>query len=200
MNGDFPGGHGLQPGELSEALGISAMPVREAIKRLEALGLVEELPYRGAVVKQLSKAELLHIYAVRKMLETEATRLGAPRVSSRALEDAEDAYARMSRALERDDFAEYLDRDEEILAGIYADSGNPVLLETIRWLWARCRPFKIVGVRAQVANGELSPLLDYQRRLIDAVGARDAAGAERITAESLDAASERIKATLPDEE
>ncbi|RGE24423.1 GntR family transcriptional regulator [Leucobacter sp. wl10] len=196
MSGRFPPGQRLQPGELSAQLGISTMPIREAVKRLKALGLVEDLPHRGTVVKVLSGEELLHIYQVRAVLEIEATRLGAPHMTEEALLDAEVAYAQMARALQRQDVVEYTDRDEEILALVYEASGNPVLLETIRHLWSRCRSFKIVGVRQQIESGEREPLLVHQRRLIEAIRRGDAAEAGRITAESLDAAIERITSAI----
>lgn len=199
MGGDFPGGHRLQIRELAADLGISVMPVREAIKRLEAMGLVEELPYRGAVVKTLGLGELLHVYAVRKLLEVEAAVLGAPTVEPESVLAMKESYAAMADALERGEVADYLDRDEDILARVYEASGNPVLLDTIRGLWSRCRPFKIAGVRRQLELGEREPLLGHQRGLIDAVERASAVEAGRVTTESLDAAIERIRSAIADE-
>lgn len=196
MNGDFPGGYRLQIRELAENLGISVMPVREAIKRLEEMSLVESLPYRGAVVKTLTPEELRNVYAVRKLLEVEAATLGAANVGERTLHRMQRAFDAMVDALDREDVAEYLDHDEEILIPLYADSGNPVLLETIRTLWYRCRPFKIVGARREIRSGQRDPLLTFQSRLIEAVRAGDAQAACEITASSVDTAAERITGAL----
>ncbi|MFV0434915.1 MAG: GntR family transcriptional regulator [Leucobacter sp.] len=199
MSGDFPGGYRLQPGELAVDLGTSIMPVREAIKRLKALQLVEEVPYRGAVVKMLSYEELLHIYTVRKLLEVEATALGAAHVTAEDIARVRSGCAAMSEALDSNEVSEYIDRDEEALEQIYQASGNPVLIDTIRVLWSRCRPFKIAGVRAQLEAGDTGPLLVHQLSLIDALERGDAPAAAEITAESLDAAIERIRNAISEE-
>src|SRR5919206_3394464 len=76
----------LQPGAelaevaLSEQLGVSRGPLREAIGRLAAEGLVTVSPRRGAVVRSLSKEEFLELYQVREALERMAVQLAVPRL------------------------------------------------------------------------------------------------------------------------
>src|SRR5712692_9265062 len=78
----------LQPGTevqevgLSEELGVSRGPIREAIGRLAAEGLVTVRPRRGAVVRSLSKDEFLEHYQVREALEWMAIRLAVPRLGA----------------------------------------------------------------------------------------------------------------------
>jgi DNA-binding GntR family transcriptional regulator len=198
VNGEYPAGRRLQIRELAAELGISVMPVREAIKRLEEAGLVETKPYRGAVVKDFTPEELLHVYEVRRLLEVAAAGNGTARVGPEDVERLRELYEAVREALERGGVIEYLDRDEEILSVIYAASGNPVMLETIRSLWGRCRHYKIVGVRDELATGDASHLLEYQGRLLSAVTAGDAQGAARVVAESLDASTSRIRQALPE--
>src|SRR5699024_1319908 len=94
------------------------------------------------------------------------------------------------------DASKYLDHDEELLATIYSASGNPVLVETIRALWLRCRAYKLVGARLEIAAAVTVPLLKHRRRLQDAVYARDPTAAGDVTAVSYDAAVCRIRAEL----
>ena len=108
-------------------------------------------------------------------------------------------HSRLASALARGNAIEYLEFDEKLLASVYLCSGNTVLLDTIRRLWQRCRSYKIVGVRRQIESGQTDILLSYQEELINAVAAGDVDRAEQITADSLDAATERIRAALPDE-
>src|ERR671935_979582 len=68
----------LQEVALSEELGVSRGPIREAIGRLAAEGLVTVRPRRGAVVRSLSKDEFLELYQVREALEMMAVRLAVP--------------------------------------------------------------------------------------------------------------------------
>lgn len=195
MSGEFPAGHRLRIRQLADELGTSVMPVREAIKRLEEVGVVESLPYRGAVVKELTADELLQIYAVRRLLEVEAARAG---VSAPARTDAglDQCRAAMSEALDRRDEVGYIDADEAFLTAVYAQGGNQVLLETIRALWVRCRTYKIMGVRRELAAGSAQRLLDFQDELMVAARAGDSLRAASLTAASLDAATDRIKLAL----
>src|SRR5437899_9132915 len=78
----------LQPGTelqevaLSQQLGVSRGPIRDAIGRLAAEGLVTVRPRRGAVVRLLSKDEFLELYQVREALEIMAVRLAVPRLGA----------------------------------------------------------------------------------------------------------------------
>lgn len=131
MRGDLPAGHTLRIRNLATELGTSVMPVREALRRLEEIGLVEALPHRGAVVKSFTPEELLHVYQVRKLLEVEAARCGIGQFHDRDLPQLEQAYAAMEDALSEGDIVAYLDRDEAFHAVVYESAGNPVLVETI---------------------------------------------------------------------
>ena len=70
---------------LSELLGVSRGPLREAIGRLAAEGLVTVRPRRGAVVRSLSKQEFVELYQVREALEMLAVRLAVPNLVTKAL-------------------------------------------------------------------------------------------------------------------
>lgn len=196
VSGDLPAGHRLRIRELAEQLGTSVMPVREAIRRLEEIGLAEALPYRGAVVKGFTYQELLDLYSVRRTLETQATVLGVTRLSRADIEQMEAAYDAMTAAVAAQDPLDYLAQDEGFLATIYLASNNSVLVEMIRTLWQRCRPYKIVGARRELESGDPSSLLVYQERLLRAVTSGDADAAGRITAASLDTATRRIEQAL----
>lgn len=198
MSGDLPAGHHLRIRELADELGTSVMPVREAIRRLEEIGLAEALPYKGAIVKNLTPEELLHIYAVRRLLEVEATSLGVAKALTGSVSEMEAELGAMEVALTEHRVVEYLNRDEQLLSIIYSAGGNPVLLETIRMLWQRCRSYKIVGVERELESQEFDALLAFQERLLAAVQAGDAQQAAAITAESLDAAIQRIREALPE--
>ena len=196
VNGSYEAGRRLQIRDLAEELGISVMPVREAIKRLEEVGLVETRPRRGAVVKAFSPEELLDIYEVRRILEVRATETGVDALAPEDLQNLETLYDRMHRALEHGDVIDYLSLDEELLGTVYGASGNRVLEETIRSLWARCRHFKIVGAQEEMASGSAAELLTHQRQLIDAAQSRDVPTAVEITDASLSSAINRIRDAL----
>ncbi|WP_353816564.1 GntR family transcriptional regulator [Agromyces sp. SYSU T00266] len=196
VSGELPAGHRLRIRELADELGTSVMPVREAIRRLEEIGLAEALPYRGAVVKEFTDTELLELYTVRHWLETKATILGVARLSTADIARMQAEYEAMAAAVADRAAVEYLDRDEAFLTIIYEAANNAVLLELIRTLWHRCRTYKILGARRELFAGDAAVLLSFQEELLQAARDGDADGAGRITEASLDAATQRIEQAL----
>lgn len=100
LRGVLPPGTRLFQEQLSERYGVSRTPLREAIHRLEAQGLVTKLPNRGVVVRQLSEVELCEIYAVRAELEGFAASLAARHGSTDALSRLDAAQASLSSAID----------------------------------------------------------------------------------------------------
>lgn len=196
VTGEYEAGRRLQIRDLAADLGISVMPVREAIKRLEEVGLVETQPYSGAVVKELSRDELLQIYAVRGLLEVEAARLGVLNLEASEIAHLKQLNDKLRDAIKRNDVIEYLNLDEEMLTIVYAASGNVVLMDHIRSLWDRCRFFKIMGARGELSEDIIAKLLEYQPALIEAVEAGDSAAAAQVTQASIESAMQRITVAL----
>lgn len=193
MSGELPSGSRLRIRDIAEQVGTSVMPVREAIRRLEESGLAERHPHRGAVVKELSLAELLHVYDTRRLLEGEAARLGAIGISDEELAAMEEAYEKMRAAIQQGRIVEMLDLDEAFLATLYRASRNPVLVTTIIGLWRQCRAYKIVGA---VEASSDDPLWRYQKDLLAAARDRDGVAALAASNASLEDATARIRARL----
>ena len=194
-SGEIPAGARLRLRDLAAQLGTSPMPVREAIGRLEQNGLVVRVPHRGAVVADLTPAELSHVYATRLLLEVDAVRLGVDRVGPTDVARMRTAYERMRTAVAEGHVGEALDRDEELLSVLYAAGGNPVLLGLVEDLWQRCRAFKLLGADTGSAGPD-EGAWGTQRRLLVAVEARDVETAVAVTRESLESAQERIRVML----
>jgi DNA-binding GntR family transcriptional regulator len=195
MSGELPAGARLRVRDLATQVGTSVMPVREAIRRLEEAGLAERVPHKGAVVKGLTVTELEHVYDVRILLETEAAGLGGAVVTPESCARMEQLCDEMARAVAGERIVDALNRDEALLTVLYSAGGNPVLLEMIRGLWQRCRPYKIVGARRAFEYSD-GTLWSFQPRIVEAARGRDAGAAAAITRESLLSAKARIKETL----
>ncbi|WP_433803159.1 GntR family transcriptional regulator [Actinomycetospora sp. CA-084318] len=95
LRGALPPGARLGEVELAERLGVSRTPVREALSRLAAEGLVEVLPHRGARVVSVSADDLDAIFDVRSALEPRATGRAASRVTAEDLDALDDLATRM---------------------------------------------------------------------------------------------------------
>lgn len=78
----------LRQDDLATRFGFSRMPIRDALRQLEAEGIVSIHPTRGAFVARMDAAEISEIYALRELLECEALRLSCPGLSDRKLNEA----------------------------------------------------------------------------------------------------------------
>jgi DNA-binding GntR family transcriptional regulator len=98
VSGELRPGTVLRQEQLSERFAVSRTPVREALRRLAALGLVSFEPNRGVRVRTLSREELREAFLVRAELESLATELAAPKMTEEDLDELERAEAEFSRA------------------------------------------------------------------------------------------------------
>ncbi|PXY17107.1 GntR family transcriptional regulator [Prauserella coralliicola] len=95
LRGDFPAGARLGEMELATRLGVSRTPVREALTRLAAEGLVELVPNRGARVSKWSVEELEGVFDLRTALEPELTALAVPKAGPDDVEELDRLARRM---------------------------------------------------------------------------------------------------------
>jgi DNA-binding GntR family transcriptional regulator len=98
LYGSSPAGSQIRPGKVAEDLGISRMPVREALRQLEAEGLIVMRPNRAAVVMELSPAEAEELIEMRGTLEGIALRYAMPKLKGELLADLERLSERLDRA------------------------------------------------------------------------------------------------------
>jgi DNA-binding GntR family transcriptional regulator len=102
----YPPGHRLIEQRIAEELGLSRTPVREALRRLEAEGLVVSERNRGAMVRPLSQTEIVDLYGLRIRLESYAVELATERITEQELAElasAADAFGEVRRAVGIDD-------------------------------------------------------------------------------------------------
>jgi len=97
VSGEFAPGSVLRQEQLSEHFGVSRTPVREALRRIAALGLVDFVPNRGVRVRTLSHDELREAFLVRGELESLITELAARRMTPEALQELEECELRFAR-------------------------------------------------------------------------------------------------------
>lgn len=195
LTGELAAGFPLRVRDVATMVGTSVMPVREAIRRLEDTGLATRVPHRGAIVKEFTAPELIHIYEVRSILEVEAARRGANRITNEAIEQMEIAGERMQRAVDAKKVSDALDEDELIHRTIYKSGGNPVLVDMIENLWLQCRPYKFIGANEALDTND-SSLWTSQREIIKATKDRDEEAVATMIYRSLQSARERLEKRL----
>src|SRR5207244_9217285 len=109
LSGKLEPGAELAEVALSEQLGVSRGPIREALGRLASEGLVTVRPRRGAVVRSLSKEEFLELYQVREALEMMAVKLAVPRLQPDDFGALEELIATMASHAERGEAAPFFE-------------------------------------------------------------------------------------------
>ena len=138
----------LGPGErlheqaLSETLGVSRTPVREAIRALTAEGLVEVLPNKGAVVREMTVNEVLDAFQVIGALDSLVGELALANMTLQDLADLEDMHDRMRSRFEADDLFGYFKANQEIHRRLVAMSGNATLERQLQALNAQVQPYR----------------------------------------------------------
>jgi DNA-binding GntR family transcriptional regulator len=168
LSGELTAGSRIDQQAIADGLGVSIIPVRESIRQLEAEGLVEKRPYRGAFVAVLSMTELVDIYVSREALEELAARLAVERMTPEVLRNLEALLAEMESATESGDRSALFDLNGAFHFTLYTASGNKILCQLIEGLWERStvyrRRFTFMPERAQQALAEHKQILDACRR------------------------------------
>jgi DNA-binding GntR family transcriptional regulator len=132
----------IRQGAIADQLGISRVPVREALKSLQADGLVAASPTGGFEVVRLSSAELSQIYLMRRLLETEL--LGQARsVSDDDLVALTELNARMADLVD-DPTRELGSLNEQFHFRVFALSGLDHVVAEVRRLWNKTAPYRLV--------------------------------------------------------
>ncbi|NTX26742.1 GntR family transcriptional regulator [Burkholderia pyrrocinia] len=174
LNGSLGIGVQLKQEVLAKRFGVSRIPVREALRRLEAEGLVTHAPHQGSVVASRSVHELLEILDMRVGLESRALVLAIPRMTPAVFEEAEAIIARYDAS---DMPREWSDLNLEFHMCLYRPCERPRLLKTIESL--------VRGVDIQLrahqssAAGRKSPQSEH-RAILDACIARDVRRAREL--------------------
>lgn len=140
LAGRFHPGTAVSLASLSQMLGTSDMPVREALKRLTAEGAFEAMPNRSARVPVLSERALRQILDLRVELEGRAAAEAAEHMSKRDIDQLAVLDEAMSAALDGRDLARYVQLNMEFHFGIYRLAHNEPLLSLIEALWLRMAP------------------------------------------------------------
>ena len=183
---------------LSRELEISRGPIREALSRLAAEGLVTMRPRRRAEVRSLTTQELIDAYQVREALEVMAVRLAIPRISEADLARLEDLIDQMAGHASRRAVADFFAANVAFHETLCELSGNDKLREMHHRLEGEIGRFQD---RTLALRGSLDGSLTEHRAILAAIRLRDADKAAQLTADHIRVPVERLQVTLaPDAE
>lgn len=191
LSGEIPSGSRLIQQEIANRLSVSAIPVREAIGRLRAEGLVEYKPHQGAYVAHLSPEHLEEILFIRAILEVSAMRVAAPRIGKEKLVELRGMVEEMGESLASGDVYQFGALNKEFHLRIYEEGPYPMLHQMIVALWATAERYRSRALFALVP-GLAEESHREHKELLDAIEKGDAERTAAITANHKEVSLEKF--------
>lgn len=181
LAGVFAWGGRLKIAQLVRRYGVSQMPIREALQKLQGEGLITIQPNCGACVRVIDEKFITDIYDLRGAIDTLLIRRAAARAAEADLRALEIILETHQQAERRGEFAASLEYNKQFHRVIYRMADNPDATEIIERYWDL-----IDALRRQFgfSSGFMTTVISGHRRLLKAIAACDAEAAIHIAAES----------------
>lgn len=175
LNGDYRPGERIRQEVLAERYGASRVPVREALRTLEAEGLVTLIANTGAWVTRISLAECEEMYQIRERIEPLLLRMNLPLLGGGDVAELE----RLATAMETADVEEFLALDRAFHLSCYDLAPTSMLGDLVVQLWNRTQHYRRAFTRVFRSEGDRSVHHEHHL-LVAAIRRRDADEAERV--------------------
>ncbi|HHY46722.1 MAG TPA: GntR family transcriptional regulator [Firmicutes bacterium] len=185
ISGKLEPGQRLVAQQIAEEMGVSRMPVREALKRLEAQGFVYSVPHKGAVVSDLSVKDIEEIYAIRRVLEAYSVRQACKLATREHLAELERIAEEAEIGVAREGEPAFYEKNDEFHYALFRASGNETLAELLRNLWEKSSYYRTLGT---ALKGRLDQSMADHRAIIRALREKDPDTAEELVTRHTDAA------------
>lgn len=170
---------GIVPGQLvtiqglAEAFGVSAMPVREALKRLTAANALNVVSGRSIGIPRLSLDRLVDLRNVRSEVEGTAAAWAARAIDPAGLALLDDQLDRMDRSIPAGDTRDYLRANRAFHFTVYRAAGSPTIVSLIEILWLQISPyFNLLRESGNYLSANI-----HHRAMVDALARKDEAAA-----------------------
>lgn len=165
----------LKPGtrivetQWAEELGVSKAPVREAIRELEAIGLLENKPFRGSYVRVITTKELEDAYSVRMVLEEIGIRQASERITQQQLQEMKNILKEMEDAAQKHLFELYIQKNTEFHQKIIEAADNKMLLN----VWRQANVTQWTSVVTQISERTLENLAQRHEEIYEILCVHD---------------------------
>lgn len=193
VKGVYPPGSRIVERKISAELDVSRTPVREALKLIDADGLIAISRNKGAQVLQYGAAEALELFDVIASLESLAAERLAETIDEQALDALEEMHDRMLTYHKIGNHADYFDTNSEIHDFIVERCGNGIVFETHRRLMARARRGRFLAI---MKPERLTEAVSEHEVLMQAMRQRDPEHAARIWRQHLLHTGQTVAALL----
>lgn len=198
VDGRYPPDTRLVERRLAAELGVSHIPVREALTRLTEEGLVRHQPRRGARVATLTRTQIEEISSLRILLEQFVVVRVQERLTPQVESDLRDVVEQMARAAARGRVRRVLDLDQRFHERLWESTDHGMLTELANQLRSRLAAF--LRAATSVLDGdELTAHARSHELLLEGILSGDPDAARAAMAAHIEAAAERLLAALPEE-
>ena len=194
IRGEIPEGAQLRQDAIATQYHVSRIPVREALRQLDAEGLISIVPNRGAIVPALSPDDIRELFSIRALLEPEVLKLSIPHLTEEDLSQAEAVLAKYVSELKREDHVSAWGRlNWQFHSILYSRANQPRFMAIIRNVnnsgerYTRLQLYLTHGMKR--ANEEHHQILDFCRQ-------RDVTAACKLLRQHIQYAGESLRKVL----
>ena len=149
LNGEIAPGSRIDQGEIARQFGVSLVPVREALARLQSSGLVHIIPHRGVFVETVSWDELIDVYYMREVLEEQAAQVAVKYINDEDLRQLEHFIEQIALDITNHDVENFLQHTRDFHFVIYEASRRRNLIRIIKQLWDQSDRYRRMQMNLQ---------------------------------------------------
>jgi DNA-binding GntR family transcriptional regulator len=193
LSREFAPGEWIRLDALADSLGMSPIPLREALRMLASEGLMVQQPHRGYVVASASVADLQETYRLRLVLEPLAVSLAVPHLTDEDIAELGESVAAMTAAFGAGDWAAYRQHHRMFHFTIYNRSGSKWVVRFSEMLWLNAQRYQRMMMEMK---GEFRRRNQEHKALLQACRARNAEEAAELMRNHLERALEAVETFL----
>ncbi len=193
LNGKYRQGDSLIETRLSEELGVSRTPIREAIRQLELEGLVQSIPNKGAIVTGISAKDVEDIYTIRMMIEGLAARWAAENITEEELNELKETIELEEFYTLKNDTEHLIKFDSKFHEAIFKASKSRPLMHMLSNFHHYLQKPRNISISSP---GRAQKALDEHKAILKAIMERDPDMAEKLTTEHVKNARINHTATI----
>lgn len=189
LNGHLQPGERVVETEIAEHFGISRMPVREALRKLEIEGLIETIPRKGNVVRKIEPDTVEEIFAIRQLLEPFVAKMAMERITAEEIESLKRSIERAEKAYQNGSREELLEQFREFNDTLSSASKMPLLVSILDNLKDHLIRFRTVTLSQEK---RVAVAIEEHREILNAIIQKDEEGMQQLIKEHLEGARRLI--------
>jgi len=193
LNGKYKEGDAVTEQRISNELGVSRTPVREAFHRLEKEGLIKLVPNKGAVVIGVSVDDLVDIYKIRIRLEGLATRMAAENITESDREKLIETVELTDFYIRRNDTEKIKNLDSNFHDIIYSASGSRMIYRTLSDLHRSIKRYRKISL---TVPNRLPKSIEEHKKILEAILAGDCEAADKLASSHVERALVNVMIAL----